>query len=90
MNKLKREYQFFKQQTSNVRVLLMTNLLYAFVLPVVEIFVGAYVMRHTSEPVSVAFYQLFMYIGNHCDLFCQRLPVAACQRESTVCRRDIS
>ena len=63
MNKLKREYQFFKQQTSNVRVLLMTNLLYAFVLPVVEIFVGAYVMRHTSEPVSVAFYQLFMYIG---------------------------
>ena len=23
MNKLKREYQFFKQQTSNVRVLLM-------------------------------------------------------------------
>lgn len=58
MNKLKREYQFFKQQTSNVRVLLMTNLLYAFVLPVVEIFVGAYVMRHTSEPVSVAFYQL--------------------------------
>ena len=63
MNKLKREYQFFKQQTSNVRVLLMTNLLYALVLPVVEIFVGAYVMRHTSEPVSVAFYQLFMYIG---------------------------
>ena len=63
MNKLKREYQFFKQQTPNVRVLLMTNLLYAFVLPVVEIFVGAYVMRHTSEPVSVAFYQLFMYIG---------------------------
>ena len=47
MNKLKREYQFFKQQTSNVRVLLMTNLLYAFVLPVVEIFVGAYVMRRT-------------------------------------------
>ena len=85
MNKLKREYQFFKQQTPNVRVLLMTNLLYAFVLPVVEIFVGAYVMRHTSEPVSVAFYQLFMYIG-----ICQRLPVAACQRESTVCRRDIS
>ena len=40
MNKLKREYQFFKQQTSNVRVLLMTNLLYAFVLPVVEIWVA--------------------------------------------------
>ena len=47
MNKLKREYQFFKQQTSNVRVLLMTNLLYAFVLPVVEIFVGC--LLYTSD-----------------------------------------
>ena len=50
MNKLKREYQFFKQQTSNVRVLLMTNLLYALVLPVVEIFVGAYVCLLYTSP----------------------------------------
>ena len=46
-----------------MRTLLMTNMLYALVLPVVEIFVGAYVMRNTSDPISVAFYQLFMYIG---------------------------
>lgn len=63
MNKLKTEYQFFKQQVPNMRTLLMTNLLYALVLPVVEIFVGAYVMRNTSDPMSVAFYQLFMYLG---------------------------
>lgn len=63
MNKIKSEYLFFKQQTPNMRTLLMTNMLYAFVLPVVEIFVGAYVMRNTSNPTSVAFYQLFMYIG---------------------------
>lgn len=63
MNKLKSEYLFFKQQEPNMRTLLKTNLLYALVLPVVEIFVGAYVMRNTSEPTSVAFYQLFMYIG---------------------------
>lgn len=63
MNKLKTEYQFFKQQAPNMRTLLMTNLLYALVLPVVEIFVGAYVMRNTSDPMSVAFYQLFMYLG---------------------------
>lgn len=63
MNKLKTEYLFFKQQEHNMKVLLMTNLLYAFVLPVVEIFVGAYVMRSTSSPAMVAFYQLAMYLG---------------------------
>lgn len=63
MNKLKKEYLFFKQQEPNMRTLLVTNMLYALVLPVVEIFVGAYIMRNTSEPVMVAFYQLAMYIG---------------------------
>lgn len=41
----------------------MVNMLYALVLPVVEIFISAYVMRNTSSPISVAFYQLFMYLG---------------------------
>lgn len=63
MNRLQKEYLFFKEQELNVRTLLKTNLLYALVLPVVEIFVGAYVMRNTSDPMMVAFYQLFMYIG---------------------------
>ena len=55
MNKLKKEYLFFKGQELNMRVLLTTNMVYALVLPVVEIFVGAYIMRNTSDPVSVAF-----------------------------------
>lgn len=63
MNKLKKEYLFFKEQDLNMRTLLKTNMIYALVLPVVEIFVGAYIMRNTSDPVSVALYQLFMYIG---------------------------
>lgn len=63
MNKLKKEYLFFKQQEHNMKVLLITNMLYALVLPVVEIFVGAYIMRTTSDPVMVAYYQLMMYIG---------------------------
>lgn len=46
-----------------MRTLLVTNMLYALVLPIVEIFVGAYIMRNTSDPVMVAFYQLAMYIG---------------------------
>ena len=76
MNKLKKEYLFFKQQEPNMRTLLVTNMLYALVLPIVEIFVGAYIMRNTSDPVMVAFYQLAMYIGiikhfycNGCSLF---------------------
>ncbi len=44
MNKLKKEYLFFKQQEPNMRTLLVTNMLYALVLPIVEIFVGAYIM----------------------------------------------
>lgn len=48
MNKLKKEYLFFKQQEPNMRTLLVTNMLYALVLPIVEIFVGAYIMRNTS------------------------------------------
>lgn len=63
MSKLGKEYQFFKQQEPNMRILLVTNMLYAFVLPVIEIFVGAYIMRSTSNPVMVAFYQLAMYVG---------------------------
>ncbi len=63
MNKLRKEYMFFKQQEPNMRVLLMTNMLYALVLPVVEIFVGAYIMRNTSNPTMVAYYQLMMYVG---------------------------
>lgn len=63
MNKFKKEYLFFKEQGLNMRTLLVTNMLYALVLPVVEIFVGAYIMRNTSDPVMVAFYQLAMYIG---------------------------
>lgn len=63
MNKLKKEYLFFSQQPSNMRVLLLTNMCYALVLPVVEIFVGAYIMRNTSDPIMVAYYQLLMYMG---------------------------
>jgi YQGE family putative transporter len=63
LKKITNEFIVFRQQPHNMKVLLMTNMLYALVLPVVEIFVGAYVMRSTSDPVMVAFYQLLMYAG---------------------------
>lgn len=57
------ELRFFRQQPHNMKVLLMTNLLFALVLPIVEIFVGAYIMRNTNNPSYVAIYQLAMYAG---------------------------
>ena len=62
-NKITGEFKFFKGQPKNVRVLLITNMLYAIILPVVEIFVAAYIMRNTSNSSFVAAYQLSMYAG---------------------------
>lgn len=62
-NKLFREFDFFKSQPQNIRTLLITNMLYALILPIVEIFVGAYIMRNTGSPSFVAIYQLCMYCG---------------------------
>ena len=57
------EICFFKSHEHNMKVLLLTNMIYGFVLPVVEIFAGAYVMRDTNDPAMVAYYQLAMYVG---------------------------
>lgn len=63
MNSLVKEIKFFQGQEHNMRVLQLTNMIYAFVLPVVEVFAGAYVMRNTNDPALVAYYQLAMYCG---------------------------
>jgi len=63
MHPITKEWSVFKQQPHNMKVLLVTNLLYALVLPIVEIFVGAYIMRNTGSPSFVAIYQLAMYAG---------------------------
>jgi len=57
------EYEVFLQMPRNTRVLLVTNMIYAFVLPVIEIFVGAYIMRSSNDPKIVAVYQLTVYTG---------------------------
>jgi MFS transporter, YQGE family, putative transporter len=57
------EYKFFLKMPRDMRVLLCTNLIYAFVLPVIEIFVGAYIMRSSNDPKIVAMYQLAVYAG---------------------------
>jgi MFS transporter, YQGE family, putative transporter len=66
VNKLLKEYKVFRAVPHNMQVLLMTNMLYAMVLPIVEIFVGAYIMRSTNSSEFVALYQLAMYCGVVC------------------------
>ena len=57
------EIAFFKSQPKEIRTLLVTNLLFAMVLPLIEIFAGAYIMRNTGSPSWVVVYQLCMYVG---------------------------
>ena len=61
--KLTTEFRFFLSMPHNMRVLLITNMLYAFVLPVVEIFMAAYIMRYFADTSYVAIFQVAMYTG---------------------------
>jgi YQGE family putative transporter len=63
LNKLRKEVAHFKSQEHNFRVLVLTNLVYALVLPVIDIFVAAYVMRNSNDPTKVVIYQLTIYTG---------------------------
>lgn len=61
MNWLLREYRLFRSCSRDMRLLLLTNMVYALVLPVIEIFVAAYVMRNSHEVSKVVVYQLAIY-----------------------------
>ncbi len=63
MNRLAREYRLFASYPREMRVLLVTNMIYAFVLPVIDIFVAAYVMRNSHDVSLVVTYQLAVYTG---------------------------
>jgi MFS transporter, YQGE family, putative transporter len=63
LKKPNEEYGVFLLLPRPTRVLLATNMIYAFVLPVIEIFVGAYIMRSSNDPAIVAVYQLTVYTG---------------------------
>ncbi len=63
MQKFLDEYRHFLRYPRDMRILLITNLLYALVLPVIDIFVAAYVMRNSQDPKLVVTYQLAVYTG---------------------------
>lgn len=63
MNKLTKEFQFFMSHPLGMRTLLLTNLIYALVMPIVELFVGAYIMRNSADISLVVIFQLAVYTG---------------------------
>lgn len=63
ISKLSSEFAHFRSQAHNFKVLVLTNFVYSFVLPVVEIFVAAYIMRNSNDPAKVVLYQLTIYTG---------------------------
>jgi YQGE family putative transporter len=63
MERFLHEYRHFLSYPREMRILLLTNLIYAFVLPVIDVFVGAYVMRNSQDVKMVVLYQLAVYTG---------------------------
>lgn len=60
---INKEYNHFLSFPKNMRILLMTNLIYALVLPILELFVGAYILRQTNDTSLVVIYQMAVYAG---------------------------
>ena len=63
LQKLTREFNFFRSHPLGMRTLLLTNLIYALVMPIVELFVGAYIMRNSEDISLVVIFQLAVYTG---------------------------
>lgn len=60
---LGKEIAAFRSQPRNLRILLGAFMLYAFVMPVLNIFTAAYVMRNSQDVGKVMLYQLAIYTG---------------------------
>lgn len=63
MKKLKAEFDFFASQTEPMRRLLTGNMVYALVLPLIELFIGAYILRSSDDVSLVIFFQLAQGLG---------------------------
>jgi YQGE family putative transporter len=61
MSRLRKEFQVFLSCSHSMQVLMVSNMIYALVLPVIEVFVAAYVMRNSHAVAKVVTYQLSIY-----------------------------
>lgn len=60
---LTKELNFFQSHPLGMRMLLLTNLIYGLVAPIIELFIGAYIMRNSSALSLVVIFQLAVYTG---------------------------
>src|SRR4051812_7697492 len=63
MQKLEKEIAFFRSHSRQMRVLLLTNLIYSMVIPIIELFIGAYIIRNSSDFSLVMLFQLAQATG---------------------------
>ena len=63
LSKIIKEFDFFSSHSKGMRVLLLTNLIYGLVGPIIELFIGAYIMRNSSDISLVVIFQLAVYTG---------------------------
>ncbi len=61
MTRLRKELEVFLRCSRSMQILMVSNMIYALVLPVIEIFVAAYVMRNSRAVARVVTYQLAIY-----------------------------
>lgn len=69
MNALRRELDVFLNCSPSMRVLILANVVYALVMPVIDIFVAAYVMRNSHSVDKVVAYQLSIYTATPIAFF---------------------
>lgn len=69
MTRLHREMEVFQACPRPMKVLLLANTIYALVLPVIEIFIAAYVMRNSHDVGKVVLYQLSVYVATPVAFF---------------------
>lgn len=61
MSRVRTEFEVFLRCSRSMQILLVSNMIYALVLPVLEVFVAAYVMRNSHDVTRVVTYQLALY-----------------------------
>lgn len=57
------EIRHFSGYPRNMKILLTTNMIYSLVLPVIELFIGTYIMRNSENVIYVVSFQLAQYTG---------------------------
>jgi len=63
--KIENEYSVFLSYPRDMRVLLVTNIIYALILPITDIFVSDYIMHNSNDPTMVANLSVMSVYRNH-------------------------